>query len=80
MKFHTKHDSIVFWSGIIPHFQFGNLIVNTSYGAKFRIMKNTIYNKSIWLKVFVAAVWIPVCVCLKYLSIWINKEDMPAVW
>ena len=28
---------------------------------------------------FVVAVWIPVCVSVKYLSIWININKMPAV-
>ena len=27
----------------------------------------------------VIAVWIPVCVSVKYLSIWINIDEMPAV-
>ena len=28
----------------------------------------------------VIAVWIPVCVSVKYLSIWINIYERPAVW
>ena len=33
----------------------------------------------IFLKMFVVAVWIPVCVSVKYLSIRINIHEMPAV-
>ena len=28
----------------------------------------------------VVAVWIPVCMSVKYLIIWINIHEMPAVW
>ena len=31
------------------------------------------------LKMLVVAVWISVCVSVKYLSIWIRNDEMPAV-
>ena len=33
----------------------------------------------ICLRMLVVAVWIPVCVSVKYLRIWISNDEMPAV-
>ena len=37
-------------------------------------------SRLICLKMLVVAVWIPVCVSVKYLSIWISNDKMLAVW
>ena len=56
-------------------FEFRFQTVNTSCWAKFGITENTSC-----LKFFVIAVWIPIYVFVKYLSIWVNIYETPAVW
>ena len=56
-------------------FEFRFQRVNTSCGAMFGILKNTIL-----VIAFVIAVWILIWVSEKYLSIWSINDEMPAVW
>ena len=51
---------------------------NTTWGQLWTLLKNRNIGL-ICLKLSVVAVWIPVCVSVKYLSIWININEMPAV-
>ena len=63
------------------HFEFRFQTVHMHFGIidQLQCHKNIGNNKLICLKMRVPAVWISVYVSLKYLSIWINIDEMPAV-
>ena len=70
----------VFKNSLKIGFEFRFQTVNTSCGAMFEIMKNTLMICSAVWNFFVIAVWIFICVSVKYLRIWSINDKMPAVW
>ena len=68
------HGRLIHLSSDCPSDHFGN----DTWGQLCTLLKNRNI-EFICLKMSVVAVWIPVCVSVKYLSIWINIDEMPAV-
>ena len=65
----------------VGHFEFRFQTVHMYFGIIHQLQchKKIGNIKFICLKMLVVAVWIPVCMSVKYLRIWIENDEMPAV-